>query len=209
MNMLDKMRSKWYDLIHNVDTRAIVPLAKLDVVGQNKSLGYMYFPTLPKSMHALFGRLKDLDPLTTFIDVGCGKGIALLVASCYPFKKIVGVEFSRELCRIANQNLANYRGTRSSKNVDVLCMDATEYTFPDGNLLVYFYNPFDKPVMEKVLKNLTVSLAREKREVTVICDRLHDRELVTNYLHPQKCDIFLGFSIYSQLKPAISDIRMA
>lgn len=201
MNSLDKMRSRWYDLIHNVDTRVIVPLSTLDVVGQNKSLGSMYFPTLPKSLHSLFGRLKHLDPLTTFIDVGCGKGIALLVASRYRFKKIVGVEFSRELCQIANRNLANYRGPRSSTNVEVLCIDAAEYAFPDGKFLLYFFNPFDKPVMEKVLNNLVVSLATETREVTVICDRLHDRELIVSYLHPQKCDVFLGFSIYSQLEP--------
>ncbi len=206
MNTFDKIRSRWYDLVHSVDTHTIVQLAKLEVVGKNKALGYMYFPTLPKSMHALFKHLKDLDPLTTtFIDVGCGKGISLLVASRYPFKKMVGVEFSRELCRIANQNIENYRGSRASTNAEVLCMDATEYTFPNGKLIVYFYNPFDKPVMEEVLHNLSISLVTGRNEVTVICDRLHDRQLINKYLHPQKCDVFLGFSIYSQFGPDSSN----
>jgi SAM-dependent methyltransferase len=166
----------------------------------------MYFPTLPKSMHALMHRVDGaIDKRTaTFIDVGCGKGIALLVASQYAFAKIIGVEFSSDLAEVARKNVRNYRGPRVTRNIDVHCMDATDFEFPAGPLLVYFFNPFDKPVMERVLQNLTASLNSSPREAIVICDRLHDRDLVSEYLRPGQRDVFLGFSIYSGLNPVVA-----
>jgi SAM-dependent methyltransferase len=198
MNILDKIRAKLFDQSHNVDTYTKVQLTNLEVVGSNKKHGRMYFPTLPKSMRAVIDRLDDLDPsTTTFIDVGCGKGLALLVASRYPFKKIIGVEFSKELCKIAQRNIGDYRGSRRSINVEIDCIDAADFKFPSGNLLIYFFNPFDAVVMESVLRNLAEAARSSKGKITVICDRLHDKEMLTRYLNPQKQDVFLGFSIYS------------
>ena len=44
----------------------------------------------------------------TFIDLGSGKGRVLLMASDYPFKKIIGVEFMPELHRAAQENITGY-----------------------------------------------------------------------------------------------------
>src|ERR1700688_3075147 len=44
----------------------------------------------------------------TFIDFGSGKGRALLLASEYPFRRIVGLEFSPELHLTAEENIARY-----------------------------------------------------------------------------------------------------
>ncbi len=44
----------------------------------------------------------------TFIDLGSGKGRVLLMASEYPFQKIIGVEFMPELHRAAQKNIAGY-----------------------------------------------------------------------------------------------------
>src|SRR6476646_1262783 len=44
----------------------------------------------------------------TFIDLGCGKGRVLLMASDYPFQKIVGVEFMPDLVGAAQKNIAGY-----------------------------------------------------------------------------------------------------
>ena len=41
----------------------------------------------------------------TFVDYGLGKGRVLMLATEYPFKRIVGVEFSESLDRTARQNL--------------------------------------------------------------------------------------------------------
>jgi SAM-dependent methyltransferase len=204
INIFDEIRVRWYDLIHNVETRSKVPLAGLDVVGNNKSLGHWYVCTLPKSMQSLLRHLKAIDSSTTFIDIGCGKGLTLLVAATHPFRKIIGVEFSPQLHQIALQNIQRYRGSKRCTNVEVLCMDAADFQFPAGPLLVYFFNPFDKPIMEKVLSNLAASFLRDQREITVISDSWYNGDLMAQILRPGKTEKVLGFFIFSQLHPASS-----
>lgn len=172
MNLFDELRVRWYDFIHNVDTRTKVPLANLEVVGNNKSFGAQYFPTLPKSMHVVLDNLGAIDPSTTFIDIGSGKGLILLVAACYPFRKIIGVEFSIELHRIAEQNARRYRGPRRCSNTEIVCMDAADFRFPAGPLMIYFFNPFQRPVMERVLNNLASSVLQNENEITLVFDKL-------------------------------------
>jgi SAM-dependent methyltransferase len=198
---LDSFRARWYDFIHNVDTCKEVTLTSLEVVGNNKPLACMYCPTLPKSMEVIFRHLKDRHRDAMFIDIGCGKGLTLLVASGYPFQKVMGVEFSRELHGIAQSNLKKYRGRRACRNSEVLLLDAAEFQFPSGPLLIYFFNPFKKPVMKRVLSNLASSLRADPREVSVVFDRMHDRELALRFLQPQSVETILGFSIYTQLQP--------
>jgi SAM-dependent methyltransferase len=94
---------------------------------------------------------------TTFVDVGSGKGRALIVATFYPLKKIIGVEYSPELAEICCANLQRL-GLQGRCNVVV--GDASEFSFPDGNLLVFLYNPFDGVILERVLKSLASSSGR-------------------------------------------------
>jgi hypothetical protein len=60
--------------------------------------------------------------------------------------------------------------------VQVLLEDAAQYPFPAGPLVVYLYHPFCRPVLDKVIANLSQSLAHEPREVAVlyINHELHD-----------------------------------
>jgi SAM-dependent methyltransferase len=169
----------------------------LKVVGNNRQFGMAYRVTLPKSMRAVLKHLKGFDPATTFVDIGCGKGCTLLVASRFPFRKIVGVEFADELCQIAQNNVRNYIGPRACKNISVLRMDATEFCFPDGPLLVYFFNPFHLSVMERVLSNLSQSLAARPRPVTLVCQASYHRDTIMQILHSDKTEQIHGFSVYS------------
>jgi len=86
----------------------------------------------------------------TFIDLGCGKGRALLVAAQIGFREVIGVEFADELPEIAKAN-ARIMGF---DNIVVHQGDAGEYRFPSGNLLVFLHNPFWIPIMRRVVENL-------------------------------------------------------
>lgn len=94
---------------------------------------------------------------TTFIDYGCGKGRALLEAARFPFARVIGVEFAPELVEIAtrNRDIMQARGALAAP-VELVCMDAGQYLPPvDGDLLCYFYDPFDDVVMAPVADRLT------------------------------------------------------
>lgn len=93
-----------------------------------------------------------------FYDMGCGKGRALLLASELPFKSVVGVEFVPELAACANRNIRVFKSrNRRCADTRVICGDAAEYSFSDGNALIFFYNPFKEAIMCRVLNNILTS----------------------------------------------------
>jgi SAM-dependent methyltransferase len=96
---------------------------------------------------------------TTFVDLGSGKGRALIVATFYPFERIIGVEYSPQLAAICRQNLEKLG---IADKCQVITGDAAEYQFPDGNLLVFLYNPFDTTILEQVIKNLANTKGQTK-----------------------------------------------
>ena len=90
-----------------------------------------------------------------FVDVGCGKGKTLMVAARLGFRSVVGVEFAPELAAIAAANIRKV----GIGNAAVVEGDAAAFTFPDDPLVVYFYNPFSREVMQQVIANLARSRA--------------------------------------------------
>ncbi len=104
-----------------------------------------------------------------FVDFGSGKGRALLLASEFPFKRVIGVEFSEELHRIAEQNINHFSANeRHCEDVKSICMDAVDYSFPDDDLVCYFCNPFDAALMTQVVANIRESLLRKPREIFIL-----------------------------------------
>ena len=103
-------------------------------------------------------RLLDAVPLaperTTFVDLGAGMGRVVLHAARRPFRQIVGVEVSPALVEIAKENRAAYRGPQACRDVRLVRADATTFTFPRGDLVVYLYNPFTARVLAAVLERL-------------------------------------------------------
>ena len=140
---------------HGVDIGGFIELRDLDIASPNKHSGVRYGATTQETFRQLIDTLPILYHEFTFVDFGSGKGAVLLYASEYPFKEVVGVEFSPELNEIAERNLACYRSTsRKCHRVTALCIDAAAYDLPPGSLVLYFNVPFGAAVWKVVLKNL-------------------------------------------------------
>jgi predicted RNA methylase len=99
-----------------------------------------------------------------FIDLGCGKGKPLILASRRGFKDLVGVDFSQQLINCARTNLAVVGASRAR----LICADASTFVFPNSPLVIYMYNPFSGEVMRKVRANLEKSIESFPRAVYVI-----------------------------------------
>ncbi len=105
----------------------------------------------------------------TFVDLGAGKGRALLLASLFPFAEVVGVEFAADLVEEARRNIATYRNPRQMcRNLRVVCQDAAVCSLPAGNVLVYLNNPFRGPVMQRVVANIDASIRGSSRDLYVV-----------------------------------------
>jgi 16S rRNA G966 N2-methylase RsmD len=72
----------------------------------------------------------------------------------YPFKRIIGVEYSPRLAAICRSNL-NKLGIM--ERCEIILGDAADYVFPDGNLLVFLYNPFDSVILNRILRILAAT----------------------------------------------------
>lgn len=105
----------------------------------------------------------------TFIDLGSGKGRALLMASDYPFRRIVGVELLPALHQIARENLIKYRSdSQKCFALESVCGDATEFQFPAEPIVLYLFNPFPESDLRRMLANLQQSLRDRPRTVYVL-----------------------------------------
>lgn len=91
----------------------------------------------------------------SFIDIGCGKGRALMLASEMPFRRIIGVELNPDLTAIAEKNIAAWKNRpHPCVDIEVLNLDALEAPIPDGPAAVYIYNSFNLYVMLPFLDRL-------------------------------------------------------
>ena len=105
----------------------------------------------------------------TFVDVGCGKGRALMLATRYPFREVCGVELSPELAGVAEQNLSRFQAEwRQETPVRVVVGDATTFKLPAGPLVLWMFHPFAAPVMRRFLESVQRTLQQEPREVWVL-----------------------------------------
>jgi SAM-dependent methyltransferase len=145
-----------FDLKYGTDTGGKIALWNFKIDSPNAVFGVKYQATGEEELAEAISFLDDHPQNLTFIDLGCGKGRALLVAARLGFKQVIGVEFAHELAGIARKNL----GVMRIPNAAVVEADAAEYRFPDNDMVVYLYNPFSKEVMEKVLENLRESLGK-------------------------------------------------
>jgi SAM-dependent methyltransferase len=90
-----------YDWEHSVDTtRSNVGAGTQFLTGV---MARPYFATEPWLFEQIMQAISVDFSQFTFVDLGCGKGRVLLMASDYPFQRIVGVEFMPELHRAAEK----------------------------------------------------------------------------------------------------------
>jgi SAM-dependent methyltransferase len=150
-----------FDLLHGIDTGGYIMGANLSAVSlsglYNTEYGSISPAVLTQALSGLAIQYEDF----SFVDIGCGKGRALLVASQFPFRHLLGVEIASELCDTAKANVAT--NSNWAARISVVNQDATKISYPDGPLVLFLYNPFFAPVLRRFLKNLERQLRRSPR----------------------------------------------
>ncbi len=100
---------RWFDVRYGTDTCTRSQLDDLTIDSANKDKGMRYEPTRVMPLIRLFPALRKMMPANSvLVDLGCGKGRVLLLASHWGFREVRGVEFAQELCEIAKKNIATY-----------------------------------------------------------------------------------------------------
>jgi SAM-dependent methyltransferase len=155
-----------FDRRFGVDTCGSIDVGQLHIDSDSWRFGIKYQAVTQAWFDRAMSRIDARFEEYHFIDMGSGKGRALLMAAALPFKEIVGVEFSPQLNEIAVRNIEKYRPNAiGCSNIRSVCVDATKYELPKGPAVCFFYNPFEAPVMEAVLANIECSLQRSGRPI--------------------------------------------
>jgi SAM-dependent methyltransferase len=115
--------------------------------------------------------LRQLPPLDsfTFLDLGCGKGRPVLIATEFPFRAIIGVELSPRLADCARRNATVIAARHPERTpVRIVDGDASAFALPDGDVVLFLYHPFDAVLMARVAANVQAALRRGQRRVYVV-----------------------------------------
>jgi hypothetical protein len=128
-----------------------------------------YQPTEASLFQEMLEQLKIDFSKFTFIDLGSGKGRTLLMASNYPFRRIIGVELLPELHRIAVKNVKAYKSSlQQCFALECLLGDARDSVLPVEPTVLYLFNPQLESAMEQLAGNLSASLRQHPRPFFVL-----------------------------------------
>jgi SAM-dependent methyltransferase len=167
-----------YDWEYRVDTTSATVGWRSRLVGLLHS---PYQPIEPELFKEMMTELKIDFSQFTFIDIGSGKGRALLLAAEYPFRRIRGVELLPELNRIAQQNIEKFSSPiQRCRDIEAACMDAGEFRFPQEPLVIFLFNPLPVEGLRKLVQNLERSLWMNPREVRVVYGNPIFEEVLTS-----------------------------
>jgi SAM-dependent methyltransferase len=141
-----------YDWEHRVNTTSG------GVGWRERLLGVFHSPYQPTDA-VLFREMMASLPIDfnqfTFADLGSGKGRTLLMASEYPFRKIVGVEILPELDRGAQENIRTFKSpAQRCMQIESICADAREFVLPEEPLVLYLFNPLPEAALRQVIRRL-------------------------------------------------------
>lgn len=123
-----------------------------------------------------------------FVDVGAGKGRVILIASDWPFRKVLGVELSAELAEVGSRNVRSRRKPAVCRDVQSVAGDATTYPIPDGPVLLFLHNPFTQEApMERLISNAERSWKASPRPIFIL------------YVNPKLKAVFERFPLFQEV----------
>ncbi len=104
----------------------------------------------------------------TFLDIGAGKGRALLLASEHRFRRVLGVELNHALAEVARANAAHWARAHAADPtapllapIEILEQDALELTLPAVPTLIFLFHPFEAPMLRRLLRHIETQLANQ------------------------------------------------
>lgn len=136
----------------------------------------------------------------TIIDFGCGKGRVDFFLAYATKAKMIGVEFDE---RLYNTAILNKTKAISANRTTFVKSCASLYQIPDEVTGVYFFNPFNTDILQKVIANLKESIKKNKRKIKMFfyypsnkyLDVLNDDEQI---MHLEDIDCIDMFKEYNE-----------
>lgn len=146
-----------YDEANGITTRGYLPGWLLQAGSASDAHNAGYAGCQPSCLRRGLSSIPDPERFS-FLDIGCGKGRSLAVASELPFRRIVGIEIAPKLAAVAKANAEVLRKRYPDRTpIEVIACDAALAALPDGDLVVFVYHAFGKPLLELFVSRLVAA----------------------------------------------------
>jgi hypothetical protein len=191
-----------FDQIHGVETSGLVPAANLITGHPNDEHVTAYYGVAPSILRTLIDLWRETPPPEpihsyTFVDIGAGKGRAMLVASELPFREIIGIELNPSMANTARQNLTLWQQSHTTDTtaprlapIRLLEQDALTFDFPSTPTLIFLFHPFEAPVLKLLLRRIESQFAKRSGTLDILYVNAECRTVLDK--HPAFLRLFNG-----------------
>jgi hypothetical protein len=189
-----------FDIAHGTETSGLLPGTVIARGTTHEPTDLTaYYGVAPSILRALLDLwLRELHPLATiertvFLDIGAGKGRAMLVASEYPFLRVEGIELNPKLADIAHRNISMWETTQQSTMLAPLLLhedDATRMPLPQEPLLAHLFHPFEDRLLRRFLRHVEKDLTANPRPFDLVYVNAEHDSLLDK--HPALERLWLG-----------------
>jgi SAM-dependent methyltransferase len=167
-----------FDVLYGIQTSGF-----LDTYLLNPGLGFLkgenhpYGGCFPECVRRAVKSVPDVEEYA-FYDLGCGMGRALVVASEFPFRELIGVELSDQLCAIARKNAAKIAAQYPTRTpIQIRHSDAGEVRFQGEKLVIFLYHSFGRAILAPIIARLEAA-ARQGHSIYLIFENPVNGDLV-------------------------------
>ncbi len=170
----------FFDKWNGIESAGAAIPGELSVSGPNGEKATPYLPVRPPIFQRALSSLKIDYPKYLFVDIGSGKGRAVFLASRFPFHKLIGVEFAKELYEQALKN-SRVWSVDDPNRISFVWQDILEFEFPQRPSLLFLYHPFGADVMGALLNRIRSSIEKCPREVIMIYVNPENESVIRSY----------------------------
>jgi SAM-dependent methyltransferase len=158
-----------FDRAHGIEASGFEPTAEFAPGDVPASQVNPYGGSQPSIIRAVLGSLPD-PARYAFVDIGCGKGRPLVVASEFPYLRVVGVELSPRLAQVARANAAAVAERHPDRTrIEVQIGDATAVSPPADQVVYFLYNSFGRQLVKAMVENVERQLQGGLKHAFFIC----------------------------------------
>ncbi len=165
-----------FDEGYGTDTGGLIPREKLVTGSVADKHVTAYYGVAPSILRALIDRWhQETQPVCdieqyTFLDIGAGKGRAVIIAAENPFKEVVGVELNPHLTAIARDNVRLVLGREADRHsvsdvllapINIVEGDALLYPLAPCPMLVLLFHPFEAAALRILLRRVEAAFATQ------------------------------------------------
>jgi hypothetical protein len=169
-----------FDQIHGTETSGLIAADNLVTGHPNDAHVTAYYGVAPSILHTLVDHWLATPPPHpifdyTFVDIGAGKGRAMLLASQHPFHQVIGIELNPTMATIAQTNLdlwqsAHATDTTAPKIAPTLLLqkDVLDYKLPPTPTLAFLFHPFEAPVLKALLRRIETQFSKRPGTLDIL-----------------------------------------